>query len=423
MRFSNLLFNSLKESPKEAKIISHQLMLRSSMIQQHTSGIYTWLPLGFKVLKNIENIIRSNQDEIGCNEMLMSTIQSSELWTKSGRYADYGKEMLRIKDRHDNELLYGPTNEEVITDLFSNYVNSYKGLPKYLYHIQWKFRDEIRPRFGVMRGREFLMKDAYSFDLDHNTAVQTYKKFFMSYLKTFKELGLQPIPVKAATGAIGGDLSHEFQILAKTGESELAYDPELVSQNLLDKSYEEITSMYSASDEMIDKSNSNAVIGRGIEVGHIFNFGTKYSEPLECYVLNNEGKKIVPYMGSYGIGVSRLTAAIIEAFHDDKGIKWPFNISPFKINIISSNDKFSNIAENLYDTLAQEYINISLDDRDLSLGRKIKDSELIGVPWTIIIGKSYDEKNEFEIINRSSGEKFFVNNLKIENFKFEQYTP
>ena len=423
MRFSNLLFNSLKESPKEAKIISHQLMLRSSMIQQHTSGIYTWLPLGFKVLKNIENIIRSNQDEIGCNEMLMSTIQSSELWTKSGRYADYGKEMLRIKDRHDNELLYGPTNEEVITDLFSNYVNSYKGLPKYLYHIQWKFRDEIRPRFGVMRGREFLMKDAYSFDLDHNTAVETYKKFFMSYLKTFKELGLQPIPVKAATGAIGGDLSHEFQILAKTGESELAYDPELVSQNLLDKSYEEITSMYSASDEMIDKSNSNAVIGRGIEVGHIFNFGTKYSKPLECYVLNNEGKKIVPYMGSYGIGVSRLTAAIIEAFHDDKGIKWPFNISPFKINIISSNDKFSNIAENLYDTLAQKYINISLDDRDLSLGRKIKDSELIGVPWTIIIGKSYDEKNEFEIINRSSGEKFFVNNLKIENFKFEQYTP
>ena len=423
MRFSNLLFNSLKESPKEAKIISHQLMLRSSMIQQHTSGIYTWLPLGFKVLKNIENIIRSNQDEIGCNEMLMSTIQSSELWTKSGRYADYGKEMLRIKDRHDNELLYGPTNEEVITDLFSNYVNSYKGLPKYLYHIQWKFRDEIRPRFGVMRGREFLMKDAYSFDLDHNTAVETYKKFFMSYLKTFKELGLQPIPVKAATGAIGGDLSHEFQILAKTGESELAYDPELVSQNLLDKSYEEITSMYSASDEMIDKSNSNAVIGRGIEVGHIFNFGTKYSEPLECYVLNNEGKKIVPYMGSYGIGVSRLTAAIIEAFHDDKGIKWPFNISPFKINIISSNDKFSNIAENLYDTLAQKYINISLDDRDLSLGRKIKDSELIGVPWTIIIGKSYDEKNEFEIINRSSAEKFFVNNLKVENFKFEQYTP
>jgi len=423
MRFSNLLFNSLKESPKEAKIISHQLMLRSSMIQQHTSGIYTWLPLGFKVLKNIEEIVRSNQDQIGCNEMLMSTIQSSDLWTKSGRYADYGKEMLRIKDRHDNELLYGPTNEEVITDLFSNYVNSYKGLPKYVYHIQWKFRDEIRPRFGVMRGREFLMKDAYSFDLDHDKAVKTYQTFFMCYLKTFKELGLQPIPVKAATGAIGGDLSHEFQILAKTGESELAYDPELVSQDLLEKSFDEITSMYSASDEMIDKSKSNVVIGRGIEVGHIFNFGTKYSQPLECYVLNNEGKKVTPYMGSYGIGVSRLTAAIIEAFHDDKGIKWPFNISPFKINIISSNDKFIDIAGELYDTLSKKYTNISFDDRDLSLGRKIKDSELIGIPWSLIIGKNYDEKKEFEIINRSSGEKFFVNKQEVENFQFEQYTP
>lgn len=423
MRFSNLLFNSLKESPKEAKIVSHQLMLRSSMIQQHTSGIYTWLPLGFKVLKNIEEIVRSNQDQIGCNEMLMSTIQSSDLWTKSGRYADYGKEMLRIKDRHDNELLYGPTNEEVITDLFSNYVNSYKGLPKYVYHIQWKFRDEIRPRFGVMRGREFLMKDAYSFDLDHDKAVKTYQTFFMCYLKTFKELGLQPIPVKAATGAIGGDLSHEFQILAKTGESELAYDPELVSQDLLEKSFDEITSMYSASDEMIDKSKSNVVIGRGIEVGHIFNFGTKYSEPLECYVLNNEGKKVTPYMGSYGIGVSRLTAAIIEAFHDDKGIKWPFNISPFKINIISSNDKFLDIAGELYDTLSKKYTNISFDDRDLSLGRKIKDSELIGIPWSLIIGKNFDEKNEFEIINRSSGEKFFVNKQELENFQFEQYTP
>ena len=423
MRFSNLLFNSLKESPKEAKIVSHQLMLRSSMIQQHTSGIYTWLPLGFKVLKNIEEIVRSNQDQIGCNEMLMSTIQSSDLWTKSGRYADYGKEMLRIKDRHDNELLYGPTNEEVITDLFSNYVNSYKGLPKYVYHVQWKFRDEIRPRFGVMRGREFLMKDAYSFDLDHDKAVKTYQTFFMCYLKTFKELGLQPIPVKAATGAIGGDLSHEFQILAKTGESELAYDPELVSQDLLEKSFDEITSMYSASDEMIDKSKSNVVIGRGIEVGHIFNFGTKYSEPLECYVLNNEGKKVTPYMGSYGIGVSRLTAAIIEAFHDDKGIKWPFNISPFKINIISSNDKFIDISGELYDTLSKKYTNISFDDRDLSLGRKIKDSELIGIPWSIIIGKNFDEKNEFEVINRSSGEKFFVNKQELENFQFEQYTP
>ena len=424
MKLSNLLFNSLKESPKEAKIISHQLMLRSSMIRQHTSGIYTWLPLGFKVLKNIENIIRNNQDEIGCNEMLMSTIQSSELWKKSGRYADYGKEMLRITDRHDNDLLYGPTNEEVITDLFSDYVNSYKGLPKYLYHIQWKFRDEIRPRFGVMRGREFLMKDAYSFDLTEEAAFETYKKFFRSYLKTFLDLGLQPIPVKAATGAIGGDLSHEFQILANTGESELAYDSKLVDSNLYEKSYEEITTMYSASDEMIDKSKSDVIIGRGIEVGHIFNFGTKYTKPLECYVLNQDGKRITPYMGSYGIGVSRLTAAIIEAFHDDKGIKWPINISPFKINIIMQpNSDYITDVEGIYNLLITKYDNVSLDDRDLSIGRKIKDSELIGIPWTLIIGNNFKEKGQIELISRSNSDKIFLSKQEIENFEFEQYTP
>ena len=424
MKLSNLLFNSLKESPKEAKIISHQLMLRSSMIRQHTSGIYTWLPLGFKVLKNIENIIRNNQDEIGCNEMLMSTIQSSELWKKSGRYADYGKEMLRITDRHDNDLLYGPTNEEVITDLFSDYVNSYKGLPKYLYHIQWKFRDEIRPRFGVMRGREFLMKDAYSFDLTEEAAFETYKKFFRSYLKTFLDLGLQPIPVKAATGAIGGDLSHEFQILANTGESELAYDSKLVDSNLYEKSYEEITTMYSASDEMIDKSKSDVIIGRGIEVGHIFNFGTKYTKPLECFVLNQDGKRITPYMGSYGIGVSRLTAAIIEAFHDDKGIKWPINISPFKINIIMQpNSDYISDVESIYNLLIAKYYNISLDDRDLSIGRKIKDSELIGIPWTLIIGNNFKEKGQIELISRSNSDKIFLSKQEIENFEFEQYTP
>ena len=424
MKLSNLLFNSLKESPKEAKIISHQLMLRSSMIRQHTSGIYTWLPLGFKVLKNIENIIRNNQDEIGCNEMLMSTIQSSELWKKSGRYKDYGKEMLRITDRHDNDLLYGPTNEEVITDLFSDYVNSYKGLPKYLYHIQWKFRDEIRPRFGVMRGREFLMKDAYSFDLTEEAAFETYKKFFRSYLKTFLDLGLQPIPVKAATGAIGGDLSHEFQILANTGESELAYDSKLVDSNLYEKSYEEITTMYSASDEMIDKSKSDVIIGRGIEVGHIFNFGTKYTKPLECFVLNQDGKRITPYMGSYGIGVSRLTAAIIEAFHDDKGIKWPINISPFKINIIMQpNSDYISDVESIYNLLITKYDNVSLDDRDLSIGRKIKDSELIGIPWTLIIGNNFKEKGQIELISRSNSDKIFLSKQEIENFEFEQYTP
>jgi prolyl-tRNA synthetase len=332
--------------------------------------------------------------------------------------------MLRIIDRHDNELLYGPTNEEVITDLFSDYVSSYKGLPKYLYHIQWKFRDEIRPRFGVMRGREFLMKDAYSFDLDHDSAVETYKVFFRCYLQTFLDLGLQPIPVKAATGAIGGDLSHEFQILAKTGESELAYDPALVSSDLINKSYEEITSLYSASDEMIDKSKTDVVIGRGIEVGHIFNFGTKYSKPLECYVLNQEGKRIEPYMGSYGIGVSRLTAAIIEAFHDEKGIKWPFHVAPFKVNIIiPTNSDNQIIADKIYQHLILKYKDISLDDRDMSLGRKIKDAELIGTPWSIIIGKNYDENKTFEVVNRSNSDKIFINENELENYNFEQYTP
>ena len=290
MRFSNYIINTLKESPKEAQIISHKLMLRTSMIKQHTSGIYIWLPLGLRVLRNIESIVRKNQNEINCQELLMPTIQSSDLWKKSGRYEDYGKEMLRIVDRHDKELLYGPTNEEIITDLFNDYVNSYKNIPKYLYHIQWKFRDEIRPRFGVMRGREFLMKDAYSFDLNETDAVRTYQTFFKNYLKTFIDLGLKPIPVKADSGAIGGNLSHEFQILANTGESEIAYDPKLTSDNLLDLSYDDINNLYSASDSLIDKSKDNITVGRGIEVGHIFYFGTKYSKPLGAKISNKDGK-------------------------------------------------------------------------------------------------------------------------------------
>ena len=424
MKLSNYFLPVLKESPSEAEIVSHKLMLRSGMISQSSSGIYSWLPLGLKVLKKIENIVRDEQNKAGVNEILMPTIQPADLWKESGRYEDYGKEMLRITDRHENELLYGPTNEEVITDLFSDYVNSYKALPKYLYHIQWKFRDEIRPRFGVMRGREFLMKDAYSFDLTEEDAFETYKIFFKSYLKTFLYLGLQPIPVKAATGAIGGDLSHEFQILASTGESELAYDSKLVDSNLFEKSYEEITSMYSASDEMIDKSKNDVIVGRGIEVGHIFNFGTKYTKPLECYVLNKDGKRITPHMGSYGVGVSRLTAAIIEAFHDEKGIKWPVNISPFKINIIiQSEADFNEEIKNTYNILTSKYNNISLDDRDLSIGRKIKDSELIGIPWTLIIGNNYKEKGQIEVIRRSDGDKVFLSKQEIENFEFEQYTP
>ena len=407
MKLSNLLFNSLKESPKEAKIISHQLMLRSSMIRQHTSGIYTWLPLGFKVLKNIENIIRNNQDEIGCNEMLMSTIQSSELWKKSGRYADYGKEMLRITDRHDNDLLYGPTNEEVITDLFSDYVNSYKGLPKYLYHIQWKFRDEIRPRFGVMRGREFLMKDAYSFDLTEEAAFETYKKFFRSYLKTFLDLGLQPIPVKAATGDIGGDLSHEFQILANTGESELAYDSKLVDSNLYEKSYEEITAMYSASDEMIDKSKSDVIIGRGIEVGHIFHFGQKYSLPMRANITDKEGKNISVFMGSYGVGLSRLVGAVIEANHEQKGMIWPKEITPWDLNLInlkSGDDDCDRICTDLYSVMNNNALKILYDDTRERAGAKLARADLIGLPYQIMIGPKGIKDQLYDLKCRKSGD-------------------
>ena len=421
MKFSNYIINTLKESPKEAQIISHKLMLRTSMIKQHTSGIYIWLPLGLRVLRNIENIVRKNQNEINCQELLMPTIQSSDLWKKSGRYDDYGKEMLRILDRHDNELLYGPTNEEIITDLFNDYVNSYKNIPKYLYHIQWKFRDEIRPRFGVMRGREFLMKDAYSFDLNESDAVKTYQTFFKNYLKTFIELGLKPIPVKADSGAIGGNLSHEFQILANTGESEIAYDPNLTSDNLLDLSYDDINNLYSASDTLIDKSKDNITVGRGIEVGHIFYFGTKYSNPLGAKISNKEGKTEDLHMGSYGIGVSRLVGAIIEAHHDEKGIAWPFQVAPFKINIIVSDELLNddNISQ-LCSFLIQKYKDVILDDRGITFGKKIKDSELIGIPWTIIAGKNYIESGKFELVNRltNNNEKKSLEDL--EKFDFEK---
>ena len=421
MKFSNFIINTLKESPKEAQIISHKLMLRTSMVKQHTAGIYIWLPLGLRVLRKIENIVRKNQDDIDCQELLMPTIQSSELWKKSGRYDDYGKEMLRMTDRHDSELLYGPTNEEVVTDFFNDYVNSYKNLPKYLYHIQWKFRDEIRPRFGVMRGREFLMKDAYSFDLSESAAFDTYKIFYKNYLKTFIDLGLKPIPVKADSGAIGGNLSHEFQILANTGESEIAYDPQLTANNLLDQSYEEINNLYSASDDLIDKSKIDIVIGRGIEVGHIFYFGTKYSTPLGARMINKDGKNEDLHMGSYGIGVSRLVGAIIEAHHDEKGIVWPFQIAPFKINIIASeellqNDKILNV----YTFLLNKYKDVILDDRSITFGKKIKDTELIGIPWTIIAGKNYSESGHLELLNRRTNENIKISLNDLEKFDFEK---
>ena len=421
MKFSNFIVNTLKESPKDAQIISHKLMLRTSMVKQHTAGIYIWLPLGLRVLRKIENIVRKNQDDIGCQELLMPTIQSSELWKKSGRYDDYGKEMLRMTDRHDSELLYGPTNEEVVTDFFNDYVNSYKNLPKYLYHIQWKFRDEIRPRFGVMRGREFLMKDAYSFDLSESAAFETYKIFYKNYLKTFIDLGLKPIPVKADSGAIGGNLSHEFQILANTGESEIAYDPQLTANNLLDQSYEEINSLYSASDDLIDKSKIDIVIGRGIEVGHIFYFGTKYSTPLGARMINMDGKNEDLHMGSYGIGVSRLVGAIIEAHHDERGIVWPFQIAPFKINIIASEDLLQNDKIlNVYTFLLNKYKDVILDDRSITFGKKIKDSELIGIPWTIIAGKNYSESGHLELLNRRTNENIKISLNDLEKFDFEK---
>ena len=421
MKFSNFIINTLKESPKEAQIISHKLMLRTSMVKQHTAGIYIWLPLGLRVLRKIENIVRNNQDDIGCQELLMPTIQSSELWKKSGRYDDYGKEMLRMTDRHDSELLYGPTNEEVVTDFFNDYVNSYKNLPKYLYHIQWKFRDEIRPRFGVMRGREFLMKDAYSFDLSESAAFETYKIFYKNYLRTFIDLGLKPIPVKADSGAIGGNLSHEFQILANTGESEIAYDPQLTANNLLDQSYEEINSLYSASDDLIDKSKIDIVIGRGIEVGHIFYFGTKYSTPLGARMINKDGKNEDLHMGSYGIGVSRLVGAIIEAHHDEKGIVWPFQIAPFKINIIASEELLQNDKIlNAYTFLLNKYKDVILDDRSITFGKKIKDTELIGIPWTIIAGKNYSESGHLELLNRRTNENIKISLNDLEKFDFEK---
>ena len=421
MKFSNFIINTLKESPKEAQIISHKLMLRTSMVKQHTAGIYIWLPLGLRVLRKIENIVRNNQDDIGCQELLMPTIQSSELWKKSGRYDDYGKEMLRMTDRHDSELLYGPTNEEVVTDFFNDYVNSYKNLPKYLYHIQWKFRDEIRPRFGVMRGREFLMKDAYSFDLSESAAFDTYKIFYKNYLKTFIDLGLKPIPVKADSGAIGGNLSHEFQILANTGESEIAYDPQLTANNLLDQSYEEINNLYSASDDLIDKSKIDIVIGRGIEVGHIFYFGTKYSTPLGARMINKDGKNEDLHMGSYGIGVSRLVGAIIEAHHDERGIVWPFQIAPFKINIIASEELLQNDKIlNAYTFLLNKYKDVILDDRSITFGKKIKDTELIGIPWTIIAGKNYSESGHLELLNRRTNENIKISLNDLEKFDFEK---
>ena len=395
MKYSEFFIPTVKNVPSDAEIISHKLMIKAGMIKQSSAGIYSWLPLGLKVLKNIESIVREEQNNAGANEMLMPTIQSADLWIKSGRYDDYGKEMLRISDRSGREMLYGPTNEELITDIFQAYVTSYKELPKNLYHIQWKFRDEVRPRFGVMRGREFLMKDNYSFDLNEETAKISYNKMFKAYIKTFLRMGLTPISLRAETGPIGGNLSHEFQVLANTGESTLYYDKELESLDTESLDPDKLQSYYAAVDDQHNDqdcpiSKENLKISKGIEVGHIFYFGTKYSDKLNAYVQDSNGKRVAVHMGSYGIGVSRLVGALIEANHDEKGIKWPKSVAPFKLSVLNlmPDDQNCNTKSlEYYSYFMNENIDTLYDDRNCSIGKKLSDNDLIGTPIQIIIGK------------------------------------
>lgn len=395
MKLSNYLLPVLKENPKEAEIASHRLMLRAGMIRQSSAGIYNWLPLGFAVLKNIEQIVREEMNKIGCVELLMPTIQPAELWQESGRYDGYGKEMLRVTDRHEREMLYGPTNEEAITDIFRKSCRSYKDVPKLLYHMQWKFRDEIRPRFGVMRGREFYMKDAYSFDLDEESAKKSYFKFYDAYLDAFERMGLKAVPVRAETGPIGGDLSHEFHIVADTGESALYFTEDY---------------SYAMADEMHDPKTAPDGVkeARGIEVGHIFNFGTKYTEAMKAKLATNGGEEIFPYCGAYGIGVSRLVGAIIEAYHDDMGIKWPESVAPFKVGLINirpGDESCDAKCEEIYNKLAEQGISCLYDDTDNRAGSKFATMDLIGLPWQIAVGPRGIESGVVELKKRDTNEK------------------
>ena len=417
----------LKNYPSEAKIKSHKLMLRLGMIKQSSAGIYSWLPLGFKVMKKIEQIVREEQNKIGAQEILMPTIQSSEIWKESGRYEDYGEEMLRIKDRQNREILYGPTNEELVTDIFRNSIKSYKSLPQLLYHIQWKFRDEIRPRFGLLRGREFLMKDAYSFDLDKESAKIAYYKMFLSYMRTFKRLGLNAIPVVADSGPIGGELSHEFSIITNTGETEVYYDERLLdieddnidytNEDSLENAYNDFTNFYSSTeDKHVEDLYKKIPLdfqkkGKAIEIGHIFSFGYKYSEPMNAFVTNDDGENIPVYMGSYGIGVSRLVAAIIEAYHDDKGILWPTSIAPFQIGLINlgqNNDECIRASKEIYKELKKNNFDVIYDDRNESAGKKYADMDLIGIPFQIILGPRDLENNKCELKNRFNDQRVSI---------------
>ncbi|TNE65911.1 MAG: proline--tRNA ligase [Alphaproteobacteria bacterium] len=423
MRLSRYFLPTLKETPSEAQIASHRLMLRAGMIRQGAAGIYSWLPLGLRVLRKIEQIVREEQDRAGAQEVLMPTIQSADLWVESGRYDDYGKEMLRIEDRHGRNMLYGPTNEEMITDIFRREVRSYRDLPKNLYHIQWKFRDEIRPRFGVMRGREFLMKDAYSFDLTPEGAVKSYNAMFVAYLRTFARLGLKAIPMRADTGPIGGDLSHEFIILADTGESEVFFHKDFDAIDPLadDADYgadlqpivDRWTGIYAATEEMHDAANcpvaaEDLVTGRGIEVGHIFYFGDKYSKPMNATVQGPEGETVNVQMGSYGIGVSRLVGGIIEASHDENGIIWPESVAPFKVGLINlraGDEACTAACDKLYAELQAAGIEVLYDDRDERAGAKFANMDLIGLPWQIAVGPRGLEKGVIELKNRATGDR------------------
>ena len=426
MRLSRYFLPILKETPREAEIVSHRLMLRAGMIRQQGQGSFSWLPLGKRVLDKVCDIIREEQDRAGALEILMPTIQSADLWRESGRYDDYGKEMLRIKDRQDRDMLYGPTNEEVVTEIFRAYVKSYKDLPLNLYHIQWKFRDEVRPRFGVMRSREFLMKDAYSFDLDFEGARAAYNRMFVSYLRTFTRMGLQAIPMRADTGPIGGDLSHEFIILADTGESQVYCDRDYLGLDVpgADTDFSndaEIaaivkhwTTPYAATDEMHDEKawatvpESERLSARGIEVGHIFHFGEKYSKPLGAKVAGPDGKDHFVSGGSYGIGPSRLVAAIIEASHDDNGIIWPESVAPFDVALINmkvGDAACDGVAQELYRALTAAGKDVLYDDTEERAGGKFATADLIGLPWQAIVGPRGVAAGEAEIKNRKTGER------------------
>ncbi len=426
MRLSRSLIPTLKETPAEAQIVSHRLMLRAGLVRQTASGIYAWLPAGWRVLQNISRIVREEQDAIGAQDMLMPTIQPAELWRTSGRYDAYGPEMLRLKDRHERDLLYGPTNEEMITDIFRQSVKSYRELPQILYHIQWKFRDEVRPRFGVMRGREFLMKDAYSFDLDYAGAVVSYRKMMLAYMRTFQRLGLKAIPMAAESGPIGGDLSHEFIILAPTGESQVYYDAAFEEIDYLargaggfdhdapadlERFFAEMTTHYAATDEKHDPAAWATVPparrreGRGIEVGHIFYFGTKYSAAMDCAVAGPDGRRLHPEMGSYGIGVSRLVGAVIEAGHDEAGIIWPDAIAPFRaaiLNLKQGDAACDTICEQLHAALGQAAL---YDDRPERAGVKFADADLMGHPWQIVVGPRGAATGRVEVKRRADGER------------------